>query len=79
MLVARGQAEREAFGHELPDDASARGAERQADADLTPARDRARQLQVRHVDAREQHDEADDGQYDGHEKREYHPLGPAEA
>ena len=77
---SRGEAEREAFGHELADDAPARGAERQADADLAPARDRARQLQVRHVHAREQHDEADDGQDDGHDEREHAPrLGPAEA
>ena len=59
---------------------AARRAERQADADLAPARERARQLQVRHVHAREQHDETDDGQDDGHDEREHaRRLGAAEA
>ena len=76
---SRGEAECKAFGHELADDPRARGAEREAEPDLAPACDRARQLQVRHVDAREQHDETDEREDEGHDEHEHGSVCPAEA
>ena len=52
------QAEQDALGEELPDQPRAAGAERRPHGDLARARLRARQQQVRHVDAGDQQHEA---------------------
>jgi hypothetical protein len=65
-----GEAECEALSHQLPDNTSPRGTERQPDADLAAARQRARQLQVRHVHAGEQHHETEYDQDDGQDERQ---------
>ena len=50
-------AEHHALGQQLADDASAAGAEREADGDLAAALRRAREQQVRDVGARDEQDE----------------------
>ncbi len=60
---AAGACEHQAFGEQLPDEASAASAHRRADRQLARAGRRARQQQVGDVRARDQQDEADDAQH----------------
>ena len=62
----------QAFREQLPDDASAGGAEREPDADLTLARDRTRQQEVGDVRAADHQDQAEDKE----ERREHQQQPP---
>ena len=58
------------LGQELPDDASAAGAERQAHGDLALPGDGAREHDVRHVGARRDEHEHERGEHRGEDREE---------